>query len=138
MLGALTTGVGAETLLWALHNAYVGPRLPQGPMVSFVPWTINLLIIVITQVATGWLIARTHRAHAIPALLTFLTFSSTWWIYQNFSLLSRLTVDSIDQPRFRIYLAYHLSTILVANLSVLLGGFLGASPKLPAAAQNEN
>ena len=132
MLGAVMTGIGAETVSWGLYNAFPSPWLPLGPMTSFAPWTINLLIIFLTQIATGWLIARTHRTRPMPSLLTFLTFSLTWWAYQNFSLIRRLAVDSIDQPRFRIYLFYHLSNLLVATFSLLVGALLSGSPKLPA------
>ena len=97
MLGAVMTGIGAETVLWGLHNAFVSSWLPHGPMTSFAPWTINLLILFVTQIATGWLIARTHRTHPMPSLLTFLASSLTWWAYQNFSLIRRLAVDS-DRP----------------------------------------
>jgi len=116
MPGAVMTGIGAETVLWGVHNAFISSWLPLGPMISFAPWTINLLILFVTQIATGWLIARTHRTHSIPSLLAFLTFSLTWWAYQNFSLIRRLAVDSIDQPRFRIYLFYHLSQPFCYNL----------------------
>ena len=133
MLGAVMTGVGVETVLWGLHNAFLEPWLPKGPMTSFRPWTANLLILAFTQVVTGWLIARTHRAWPAPSLVTFLASSLTWWAYQNFSLIGRLALDSIDQPRFRIYLLYHLSNILVATFGVLLGGLLSACAKMPAA-----
>lgn len=131
MLGAVMTGIGAETVLWGLYNAFVSSWLPLGPMTSLVPWTINLLIIFVTQIATGWLIARTHRKHPMPALLAFLTFSLTWWAYQNFSLIRGLAVDSIDQPRFRIYLFYHLSNLFVITLSLFLGALLSGSRKSP-------
>jgi hypothetical protein len=132
MLGAVMTGIGAETVLWGLLHAFVSSWLPLRPMTSFAPWTINLLILFVTQIATGWLIARTHRTHPMPSLLTFLASSLTWWAYQNFSLIRRLAVDSIDQPRFRIYLFYHLSNLFVATFSLLVGALLSSSPKLPA------
>jgi len=130
MLGAVMTGIGAETVLWGIHNAFVSSWLPPGPMTSFAPWTINLLILFVTQLATGWLIARTHGTHPMPSLLTFLAFSLTWWAYENFSLIGRLAVDSIDQPRFRIYLFYHLSSLFVATFSLFVGAWLSSSRKL--------
>jgi hypothetical protein len=136
MLGAVMTGIGAETVLWGLYNAFMSSWLPLGPMTSFAPWTINLLIIFVTQIATGWLIARTHRTHPIPSLFTFLTFSLTWWAYQNFSLIQRLAVDSIDQPRFRLYLFYHLSNLFVATFSLFVGALLSSSRTLPTVGEH--
>lgn len=148
MIGAVLTGIGAETVLWGLYNALMSSWLPVGRMTSFVPWMIGLLIVFITQMATGWLIVRTNRTHPVSSFLAFLTFGLTWWAYQkfslinltwwayrNFSLIRRLAVASIGQPRFRIYLFYRLSTLFVATVSLFVGALLSSSRKLPTVAE---
>jgi hypothetical protein len=127
MLGALMTGLGAETVLFGLYNAYVSPSLPVRPMLSPTSWGINLGIICVTQIATGWLVGRTHRRHRFSALLVLTTFTAAWWTYENLSTLQMLTANSIDQPRFRPYLAFHLSNIGVGIASMIIGGMLSGS-----------
>jgi hypothetical protein len=89
----------------------------------------SLLIILFTQAATGWIVARTHRAQAIPMVLVFVTSLVLWYLASTFSDTRRLLVDSIDQARFRPYLAWYLTPISTEVVGLLLGGIVGAHPK---------
>jgi hypothetical protein len=62
-------------------------------------------------------------------VLVFLVCFDIWLVCGNFSWLKMIMVDSIDQPRFRPYLATYLLTIFTATVGLLLGGILGARPK---------
>jgi len=124
-LRAVATGFAIESLFIFLWN-----RAPELPMLfSIAWWMIQFSVTLLTQVATGWVVARTHRAHQIPMVLVFLVCFHIWLVCGNFSWLKMIMVDSIDQPRFRPYLATYLLTIFTATVGLLLGGILGARPK---------
>jgi len=86
-----------------------------------------LLIILLTQTATGWIVARTHRVAAIPMVVVFITWLTLGFFINNFSEAKRLLLNSIDQPRFRPYLAWFLTPIAVEIVGLLCGGILGSS-----------
>jgi hypothetical protein len=88
-----------------------------------------LLIILLTQAATGWIVARTHRAGAIPMVVVFVTWLTLWFFVDTFSEAKRLLVSSIDQPRFRPYFAWYLTPIAVEIVGLLCGGILGSPPR---------
>jgi hypothetical protein len=124
-LRAVATGFAIESLFIFLWN-----RAPELPMLfSIAWWMIQFSVTLLTQVATGWVVARTHRAHQIPMVLVFLVCFDIWLVCGNFSWLKMIMVDSIDQPRFRPYLATYFLTIFTATVGLLLGGILGARPK---------
>ena len=85
-----------------------------------------LLIILLTQTATGWIVARTHRAAAIPMVVVFVTWLTLWFFIDTFSEAKRFLLNSIDQPRFRPYLVWYLTPIAVEIVGLLYGGILGS------------
>jgi hypothetical protein len=90
-----------------------------------------LWILLLPQIATGWIAARTHRAAAIPMVVVFVTWL-TLWLCGSLSTSSeaeRLLLNSIDQSRFRPYLAWYLTPIAVEIVGLLCGGILGSPPK---------
>jgi hypothetical protein len=125
-LRAVATGFAIEFLFIFLWNR--APEL-QLPRFSIAAWMIQFSVTLLTQVATGWVVARTHRAHQIPMVLVFLVCFHIWFTCGNFSWVRMVLVDSIDQPRFRPYLVMYLMTIFTETVGLLLGGILGARPK---------
>ena len=92
---------------------------------------VSLLAILLTQAATGWIVARTHRAHAIPMVCAFAIWLLVWAPGSFDSPYFRmLLVDSLDQPRFRPYLARYLAwffvPIAVEIAGLLAGGAIAA------------
>src|SRR5437588_9555028 len=94
-------------LLWWRFS----PLLPRRPMLSAAACITNWSIIMLTQAATGWVVARTHRAYQVPMVFVFLVCDLLWYVWSTFSWAEMIMIDSIDQPRFRPYLAYYLTNV---------------------------
>jgi len=128
-LRAVATGCAANAVWLFLWMKFLHLRLPLPP-----PYTKPLLvesiaylsILLLTQTATGWIVARTHRAAAIPMEVVFVTWLTLWFFIDTFSEAKRLLLNSIDQARFRPYLAWYLTPIAVEIVGLLCGGFLGS------------
>jgi hypothetical protein len=110
--------------LWHfLRLPYLGnPSISRDALVS-------LLLIFLTQVATGWVVARTHRAHAIPMVVVFAGSLVMAFVAASHSEVWRLFVNSIDQPRFRPYFWWYLLPIFTEVVGLLIGGAVSLSPK---------
>ncbi len=129
-LRAVATGCAINsvwTFLW-LKFLHIGLR-GMGPVSIEAIATLSILLF--TQVVTGWVVARTHRAHAIPMVLAFAMWLVLWFLGESFSEAQRLLVNSIDQARFRPYLAWYLTPICIEVAGLLLGGMVGARPERP-------
>jgi hypothetical protein len=132
-LRAVITGCAANAgwlFLWQKFLHFGRSERPRLAIESIA----TLLIILVTQTATGWIIARTHRTHAMPMVFVFATWLVLWYpAGVDFRYLRMLMADSIDQPRFRGYLAADIASILVPILveiaGLLVGGVVGARPK---------
>ena len=127
-LRALATGSGVNSVWISLWTNFLHIALPLQPVISMESMA-SLSIILGTQVVTGWVVARFHRAHAIPMVFLFAVWMVLWFVAQNFAHLRMLTVDSISQPRFRAYLAWYVMPNFFVVLGLLLGGVLGARPR---------
>jgi hypothetical protein len=86
----------------------------------------SLSLILLTQAVTGWTVARTHRAQAIPMVLVFAIWLAMWFLADSFSEIGRLLMDSLDQPRFRAYLAWYFMPFFTEIAGLLTGGIIGA------------
>jgi hypothetical protein len=138
-LRAVATGCATNYLFLLLWWRFLDPLPNPGSMVSIVHWIPGLSIILLTQSATGWIVARTHRAQPVPMVLVFAIWLTLWYAYDNFSMVHMLIVrmllvDSIDQPRIRRYLALCLAPMFVTIVGLLVGGVSGARPKRPISA----
>ena len=130
---ALVTGCAVNAGWLFLWEKFLHIGLSVTPRLT-IESTAALLIILVTQTVTGWIIARTHRAHAIPMVFVFAIWLVSWYPASvDFRYFRMLLVDSIDQPRFRGYLAADIVWILVPILiefaGLLAGGAVGARPK---------
>ena len=138
-LRAVATGCATNYVFLFLYGRFLQPLLPLGvgPIRS---WITTLSFILLTQSVTGWVVARTHRAHPVPMVSVFAIWSVLWGVVGgiDFSYAGMLLVDSFDQPRCRPYLARYLTGVFVPILAVvvglLLGGIVGARPKRQASA----
>jgi len=135
---AVFVGLAAEWVICVIGWSLIEPLLARRIMTSPAWWVEGLSFVLVTQTAIGWVVARTHRAHQAAMLLTFLTCNLLLYAGTNLDGISRLVVDSIDQPRFRLYLAWQLALMFTQIAGNLVGGMLSPSPTahgimLPAA-----
>src|SRR5579872_4944999 len=70
-LRAVATGCAVNALWLFLWSNFLHIGLSPRPDISFES-IASLLTILFTQVATGWVVARTHRAHAVPMVFVFM------------------------------------------------------------------
>ncbi|HEV3200552.1 MAG TPA: hypothetical protein VGZ73_21770 [Bryobacteraceae bacterium] len=127
-LRAVATGCAVNSVWLFLWRTFLHLGLPLMPRIS-TESIACLLIILLTQSVTGWVVARTHRAQAIPVVVVFALWLVSWYLVGSFSDAKRLLVDSIDQARFRPYLTWYLTPISTEVVGLLLGGIVGAHPK---------
>jgi hypothetical protein len=128
-LRALATGCAANAVwlfLWMkfLHFGLSFPPPYTKPLLM--ESIAYFLILLLTQTATGWIVARTHRTAAIPMVVVFITWLTLWFFIDTFSEDKRLLLNSIDQPGLRPYLAWYLTPIAVEIVGLLCGGILGS------------
>ena len=134
-LRAVAIGSAANYVFSFLYWRFLRPFLPAVAPVSIRWWITTLSFILLTQSVTGWIVARTHRAHPIPMVSVFAIWLVLWGVVGSIDLswAGTLLVDSIDQPRFRPYLARYLAEALVplfAEVAGLhLGGMVAAASK---------
>jgi hypothetical protein len=108
-------------------------------MTSTYPWFFWYLLgpsqwIVVFMLA-GWIVARLHRENRIALVLFFAMLQLILNVALSFHEIHRLWLNSIDQPRFRLYLAKEITLIVLCPMAVLLGGYLaGARRKYRSAA----
>src|SRR5262249_35895247 len=109
-LRALATGWAVNGIWLLLWRKFLTIGLPDVPQFSF-DAIATLVLIILTQAATGWIIARTHRAHAIPLTIFVATVMFAGWLIGSAPEAARLFANSLDQPRFRLYLAWLVAPI---------------------------
>ena len=135
-LRAVATGFAMEysfLLLWQYQSDPIkGSDLPP---ISIVMWIGNISLVLLTQAATGWVVARTHRAHQIPMVFVFLTCFFLWHFGPKLSWATRMLVDwdRID-PTVHPYVVYTFVRIFLTVVSVLFGGILSYPQKAPSTA----
>lgn len=71
-LRAVATGCAVNAVWPFLWERFLQFGAPARPSLS-IESIATLLIILLTQTTTGWIIARTHRTHAIPMVFAFAT-----------------------------------------------------------------
>jgi hypothetical protein len=135
---AVATGCATNYLFLSLWWRFLDPLPNPGSTVSIVHWIPGLSIILLTQSATGWVVARTHRAQPVPMVLVFAIWLALWDVYNTFAtvhvLVGRmLLVDAINRPRIRRYLALYLSPMFATIVGLLVGALFGARPEKPLA-----
>ena len=121
-LRALATGCAVNALWLFLWSKFLHLGLPVSPpdtKRSMIESVACLLIILLTQTLTGWIVARTHRAHAIPMVVVFVTWLVLWYMGGTLSG---------NEPRLPPHLAWYLTPITTEVVGLLIGGIVGARP----------
>jgi hypothetical protein len=119
-LRAVATGCAANGVWLFLWMKFLHLGLPLSPPDTkrlMIQSVACLLIILLTQTLTGWIVARTHRAHAIPMVVVFATWLVLWYVGGTLSG---------NEPRFLPHLAWYLTPIAVEIAGLLCGGILGS------------
>ena len=123
-LRAIATGCALNGLWLFLWLRYLNIGLPVRPEISFAS-IASLTAILFTQMATGWVVARTHRPHAIPMVFVFVVWLVLWFLGGG-SPAKTLLVDSFGRPEFFPYLVWYLAPESVTVLGLVLGSIAGA------------
>jgi hypothetical protein len=127
-LRAVATGFATE-YVFIFAWKYLSPDGPDLPLVSIVSVIVNLSLVLLTQMAAGWVVARTHRQHQIPMVFAYLICCLLWFFGPQLFWVREMLVDwdRID-PKAHPYLAYFFLTVLLTVVGILLGSIL-ARPK---------
>lgn len=132
-LRAVATGFAMEyffLFLWEHQSVLF--KTNGLPLISIVGWMGNLSIVLLTQTATGWVVAKTHRAHQIPMVFVFLTCFFLWHFGAQLSWAIRMLVDwDRMDPTVHPYVLYFLVIIPLSVVSVLLGDILARPKQAP-------
>jgi len=124
-LRAIATGFAMEMLFLALWNKY-SPLLPDWPMLSIVGSIVDFSLTLLTQAATGWVVARTHRTYPMVFVFLFLLCDLLWWAQRTFAFASIVVTGSIHNAGYLPYLALYVTKTFTLALGVLVGGIFGA------------
>ena len=116
-------------LLWRSFVPY--PGFPVTPVVSvrLIPYFAILLA---AQLVTGWIVARTHRAHAVPMVMVFGIWLMAWFVGNGVVYVRGLLVysDLIDRTGFPgiyvVLLAWYSLPEFAVITGLLFGGIMGA------------
>jgi hypothetical protein len=122
-LRAIATGCavnGVGLFLWEKFLPIGLSTYPSFSMESIA----SLLLILLSQAATGWVIARTHRAHPVPMALVFAIWLSLWSLVSEFSRIHMLSVKSTTEPLS--VLAWRLEPVFIVAFGILAGAIAGA------------
>jgi hypothetical protein len=126
-LRAVATGCavnGVWLFLW-MRFLHLGLPLPPPDTKQLLLQSMACLsIILFTQTVTGWIVARTHRAYAIPMVVVLVVWLMLWYVGG--------TVAG-KEPGFLPHFAWYVTPLSVEVFGLLLGGILGARRLRPPA-----
>ncbi len=133
-LRAVATGCAVNSVWFFLWWKFLPLRFPVRPMISIelIPY---LLISLLAHSVTGWVVARTHRAHPVPMVAVFAIWLVGWFVVDTVPYLRGLLVysDLIHQtgsPRlYFVSLVWSSLPEFAVVTGLLLGGIFGARPK---------
>jgi hypothetical protein len=120
-LRAVATGFATEYLFILLWRIW-GNGLSEA---------VNLCLVLLTETATGWVVARTHRAHRFPMVFAYLTCSLCWFFCPQLFWVREILAnwDRID-PRGHAYVIYLLGTVFLTIAGIIIGSIL-VRPRKP-------
>ena len=128
-LRAIATGCAINYALMFLLERFLPHLARLGPTASAKAWIVGLSLILLIQSLTGWVVARTHRAQAVPMITAF----AIWLLMLATIMLARdaylrmLLVDAIDQPGSRLYLARYFVAVSIALFAEIAGVYIGGT-----------
>jgi hypothetical protein len=127
ILGYLLLEMSRVPLQWMWR--LLDPRLFAGlpgmgleHQVALTSGFVRTILAVPLSFSIGWVVARLNRTRTPVAIVAFLTL---YW-YLTAPEFCRLAMNSVDQGRFRPYLALNLFGIIAFTLSVIGGALLAA------------
>jgi hypothetical protein len=126
-LRAIATGCACNGVWLFLWSNLLHIGLPVRPEISFKS-IATLAIILLTQMATGWVVARMHRPFAVPMVLVFVIWLALWHLGSS-SPAKTLMVGSFGRPEFLPYLVWYMAPECVVAAGLLLGSIAGAPAK---------
>lgn len=124
-LRALGTGCAVNGVWLFLWLQFLPIGLPVRPEISFNS-VAGLATILLTQVATGWVIARTHRPYSISMVFAFVVWLAFWHLAGG-SEVKTLAMHSFGRPEFPGRLVWFLAPEASVVAGLLLGSLAGAS-----------
>lgn len=122
-LRAVATGCavnGVWLFLWTRYVPLGLPVLPPDTRRLMLESLACLSMILITQAMTGWVVARTHRAHSVPMVVVFATWLVLWYVGGTIAG---------NQPGVVPHVAWYLTPISTVVAGLLVGGVVGARSK---------
>jgi hypothetical protein len=122
-LRAVATGCAVNTVWLFLSSKFLHlglPVLPPDTKRLMMESVACLLMILLTQTLTGWIVARTHRAHAIPMVVVFVVWLVLWYVGGTLS---------DNEPRFLPHLARYLTPIFAEVSASSLEASLARAPR---------
>jgi hypothetical protein len=119
---ALIGALGSHWFAMFCISVFTPLRLPFLSDVWSLWLAKSMIVVVIVCMFGGWIVGRLHRDHRGTFVVLFAALQFIWTMVTP--TLRRHLVDSIDQPRFRPYLALDLGILLLVPIAVLLGGYL--------------
>jgi hypothetical protein len=134
-LRAVATGCAVNSVWLFLWWKFIPLlRFPVTPTISveLIPY---LLITLLAQSVTGWVVARTHRAHPVPMVVVFAIWLAAWFAVDAVPYVRGLLVysNSINQTGFPglylVSLAWYSLPEFAVVTGLLLGGILGSRSK---------
>ncbi len=96
-------------------------------MAGIVSGIVRTILVSPLQFAVGWLVVRANRVHTPIAIVSIL---AILWLLAAPELM-RLGTNSVDQPRFRSYLAVMTIGMLAVSFSLVAGGLKAMSAPDP-------
>ena len=131
-LRAVATGFATEYVFIFMWK-YLSPDGPDLPLVSTMSVIANLSLVLLTQTAAGWIVARTHRTRQFSMVTAYLLCCVAWFFGPQLSWVRTMLVDwdRLD-PRTHPYLAYFFLTVLLTIVGVLLRGVLARPRRVPS------
>jgi hypothetical protein len=132
-LRAVATGFAIE-YVFIFAWKYLSPDGPDLPLISVASVIANLSLVLLTQTATSWVVARTNRLYQFPMVFAYLICCLLWFFGPQLFWVREMMMDwdRID-PRAHPYLAYFFLTVLLTIVGILLGSILAHPRKTRSA-----
>jgi hypothetical protein len=130
--------IAGEVAVWfssfALSKALYSHLFTMFLFTVFAHWQPLLVFLFVPEwmivfLFGGWIVARFQRGHRAALVFLFAALQFTLTAVGVVPTLHRHLVESIDQPRFRPYLAADMAYLFLCPIAVLVGGYLARSRK---------
>jgi hypothetical protein len=132
--------------IWLLYEYIFSPWVVYlfGPFVHKLPLIFGYasptgiawwLVWLSVRTGSGWVVAKLHRTHAAEMVLAF-SASVLLWKFQGLPFACHLTLEAVNDPRYRPAVLDGLMSIFLPPFCIALGGLLAGRAKQDPSAQN--